>query len=48
MISCWQPTEEERAAIAAGAPVYLHVLGAGHPPVLLATEIHADTMAGAN
>lgn len=33
-ISCWQPTEEERAAIAAGQPVWLIVVS-GHtqPPV---------------
>ena len=35
MVSCWQPSEEERAAIAAGAPVWLFILGAAHPPVLL-------------
>lgn len=33
-ISCWEPTEEERAAIAAGQPIYLLVVS-GHtqPPV---------------
>jgi len=33
-ISCWQPTEEEIAAIAAGQPIYLLVVS-GHtqPPV---------------
>jgi hypothetical protein len=35
LVSCWQPTEEERAAIAAGAPVWLRIFGRGHPPVVL-------------
>ena len=38
MFSCWQPSEEERAAIAAGAPVWLYVLGAAHPPVAVEVE----------
>lgn len=33
MISAWYPTDEEKAAIAAGAPVLLTVWGRGHPPV---------------
>ena len=32
-ISCWQPTDEERAAIASGAPIWLWVIGSTHPPV---------------
>jgi hypothetical protein len=35
MVSSWQPDEAERAAIAAGAPILLTVLGTGHPPVIL-------------
>jgi len=35
MVSSWQPTPAEAAAIAAGAPIYLTVLGQGHPPVML-------------
>lgn len=31
--SLWQPNEAERAAIAAGHPVLLQVLGGGHPVV---------------
>lgn len=38
LISCWQPTDEERAAIAAGAPIWLSVCGHGHPPVILSAE----------
>lgn len=36
MVSSWQPTPAEAAAIAAGAPVLLHVVGTAHPPVWLA------------
>ena len=35
MVSAWLPTPEEIAAIVAGAPVYLRVLGQGHPPVMV-------------
>jgi len=35
MTSAWFPTVEEIAAIAAGAPVYLEVLGTVHPPVMV-------------
>ncbi len=34
-ISKWEPSPEERAAIAAGGPVWLYVFGRGHPPVML-------------
>lgn len=33
MISAWQPTPADIAAIVAGAPLYLHVWGTSHPPV---------------
>ena len=33
LLSCWEPTDEERQAIAAGAPVWLWVFGRAHPPV---------------
>ena len=35
MVSSWQPTPREAEAIAAGAPIYLTVLGVAHPPVML-------------
>jgi NTP pyrophosphatase (non-canonical NTP hydrolase) len=35
MVSSWEPTPEELRAIAAGGKVYLRVLGAGHPPVMV-------------
>lgn len=36
MVSSWQPTPDEIAAIQAGAPIYLHVWGSMHPPVAVA------------
>lgn len=38
MVSAWEPTPAELAAIAAGAKIYLRILGVGHPPVMLAVE----------
>jgi len=35
MVTSWQPTPAEVAAIATGAPIYLVVLGQAHPPVML-------------
>jgi hypothetical protein len=35
LISCWQPSEDERRAIAEGGPVWLRILGRAHPPVSL-------------
>ncbi len=33
-ISCWQPDDEERALIALGAKIWLHVLsGPSQPPI---------------
>lgn len=34
-VSRWEPSPAERLAIAAGAPVWLVVMGAAHPPVEL-------------
>lgn len=34
-ISRWEPSPEERAAIAAGGPVWLWVVGTTHPPLVL-------------
>jgi len=33
MRSAWMPTDEERAAIASGAPVILSIVGTSHPVV---------------
>ena len=38
MTSAWLPTPEELAALNAGAPVYLRVVGTGHPPVMVYVE----------
>jgi hypothetical protein len=38
LISCHQPTIEERAAILAGKPVWLWVIGSVMPPVLVTTD----------
>ena len=35
IVSCWQPDDEERAQIAAGAPVWLWVHSSVQPPVSL-------------
>lgn len=32
-VSQWRPTLEELEAMLNGAPIWLHVLGDGHPPV---------------
>lgn len=37
MISAWEPTPSEIAALVAGAKVMLRVAGTGHPPVMLWT-----------
>lgn len=33
MLSAWEPTPAEIEALQAGAPVYLQIVGTGHPPV---------------
>lgn len=47
IISCWEPSDDERALIAAGGPVWLRVMGAvTHGPVditakdVFAMEVH--------
>ncbi len=35
MVTSWQPTPDEIERIVRGAPIYLTVLGIGHPPVCL-------------
>ncbi len=37
METAWLPTPDEIAAIAAGAPIILRVVGTGHPPVMIYT-----------
>lgn len=38
VISCWRPTKEDIKRIAMGEPIYLHVEGLTHPPLVLMTE----------
>lgn len=35
MTTAWEPTPAELAALNAGAPIYLHLYGTSHPPVLI-------------
>lgn len=35
MLSSWQPTPAELAALIAGAPIYVRLLGSAHPPILV-------------
>lgn len=35
MVTAWFPTPDELAAINAGAPIHLTVVGTGHPPVMM-------------
>lgn len=35
MMTAWAPTPDELARIAAGAPIYLTLLGSAHPPVCM-------------
>lgn len=37
METAWFPTPDELAAINAGAPIILRIIGNGHPPVMLYT-----------
>ena len=38
MVTAWEPTPQELAAIAAGGTIYLRILGIGHPPVMIWAE----------
>lgn len=42
MRSAWMPTDEEREAIAAGAPVILSIVGKSHPVVAVYTGEMTD------
>ncbi|MEF2552008.1 hypothetical protein VQ042_11655 [Aurantimonas sp. A2-1-M11] len=43
MQTAWFPTPDELAAVNAGAPIHLTVLGTAHPPVMLSTGNVPDT-----
>ena len=38
MVSAWEPTPAELAAINDGATIKLRVVGSGHPPVMVYVE----------
>lgn len=38
MVSAWEPTPAELAALNAGQPIYLWIWGTGHPPVMLTVD----------
>jgi hypothetical protein len=42
MVSAWEPTPRELAALNAGNPVYLQVVGSAHPPVMLWVQNASD------
>ncbi len=42
MTSAWYPTAEEIARIAAGAPIYLTIIGQVHPPVAMSVGAASD------
>lgn len=35
MVTAWLPTPKELVALAAGAPVYVRLIGTGHPPIMV-------------
>lgn len=35
MVTAWLPTADEIAAISAGAPIHVRIIGTGHPPMLV-------------
>ena len=37
-VSCWRLTWRERLAILFGRPLWLWIVGRGHPPVMLSVE----------
>ncbi|MGD9882385.1 hypothetical protein [Reyranella sp.] len=42
MISGWLPSEAERARIAEGAPIFLHIQGVAHPVVAMSVGKASD------
>ena len=37
MVTAWFPTPDELAALNAGAPVHVRILGTAHPPIMVET-----------
>jgi len=48
METAWFPTPAELAAINAGAPIILRILGTGHPPVFMYTGGRPDLVISTN
>jgi len=46
-LECWQPNSEDRAAIAAGGPVWLKIMASGLPPISVFTHNEAGESNGA-
>lgn len=42
MVTAWFPTPDELAALNAGAPIHLTVVGSGHPPVMMGVGDRPD------
>lgn len=41
MVTAWEPTPAELAALNAGALVYVRILGTAHPPILVQVGEHS-------
>lgn len=35
MVTAWIPNQDEIAAIVAGAPIHVRLIGTGHPPIMV-------------
>lgn len=35
MVTAWHPTPKELAALNAGAPVFVRIIGTAHPPIMV-------------
>ena len=44
MVTAWFPTPEELAALNAGAPVHVRLLGTAHPPIMVEVGEAPDAM----
>jgi hypothetical protein len=42
MVTAWEPTPDELAALNAGGTIYLRIVGTGHPPVMMWAEPPAE------
>lgn len=42
MVTSWQPTPDELAALLAGAPVHVRLIGSAHPPIMVGVGAEPD------